>query len=67
MVEKGITKECADSIGALVQMKGGESLVQTLLANEKLKANPDALKALEEMEVLFRYCKAMGITDKVIS
>ena len=65
MVEKGISKECAESIGEYVRMKGDETLVQKLLSNDKLTANLDARKSLEEMAVLFRYCKATGITDQV--
>ena len=65
MVEKGITKECADCIGEYVQMSGSESLAKKLISNEKLNTNSDARNALEEMIKLFRYCEAAQITDKV--
>ncbi len=65
MVKKGITKECADSIGEYVQMSGDELLAKKLLTNEKLIANSDAYNALEEMVKLFSYCEAAQIKDKV--
>ena len=65
MVEKGITEECADSIGEYVKQKGSRPLAESLLCDKKLSENPEAKKALKEMLTLFHYCEATGITEKV--
>ena len=65
MVEKGISRESADSIGEYVRQKGGRSLVESLINDKKLGDNPDAQKALQEITQLFHYCEATGITERV--
>lgn len=63
--EKGLDAAAADQIGEYVQLSGGVDLVEKLLADPKLKAVPAAVKGLEGMQLLLKYCGAMGLADKI--
>lgn len=63
--EKGLTEEVADRIGEYVQLSGGIELAQRLLTDERLKGVPSAVKGLEEMQLLLKYCDIFGLTDVV--
>lgn len=61
--EKGLAEDVADRIGEYVQLNGGIDLATKLLSDERLKAVPSAVKGLEEMKLLLRYCDIFGLTD----
>ncbi|XP_073834054.1 histidine--tRNA ligase isoform X2 [Musca autumnalis] len=63
--EKGLDAAAADQIGEYVQLNGGSELVEKLLADPKLKAVPAALKGLEGMQLLMKYCNSMGLANKI--
>ncbi|XP_053950736.1 histidine--tRNA ligase, cytoplasmic isoform X1 [Anastrepha ludens] len=63
--EKGLDPAVADKIGEYVRQSGGTELVEQLLADEKLKVVPSALKGLEGMQLLLKYCNAMGLSQKI--
>ena len=63
--EKGLTAEVADRIGEYAKLKGGEELIAKLKADENLVKNKDASEALEDIQLLFKYCSIFGINHKV--
>ncbi|XP_013099750.1 histidine--tRNA ligase, cytoplasmic isoform X1 [Stomoxys calcitrans] len=63
--EKGLDASTADQIGEYVQLSGGTDLVEKLLADPKLKAVNAAVKGLEGMQLLLKYCGAMGLSNKI--
>lgn len=63
--EKGLDAGVADKIGEYVKLKGGEELLQTLLADATLTSNKLAKEGVSEMKLLFEYLKAYGILDRV--
>lgn len=65
MIKKGLTNDVADVIGKYVQLSGGKELVQQLQEDTKLMSVKDAETGLNEMQLLFQYCEAMGITEQV--
>lgn len=46
-------------------MKGGADLVEKLKADENLAKNKDAAEALEDLDVLFKYCAIFNLSNKV--
>ncbi|XP_068151576.1 histidine--tRNA ligase, cytoplasmic isoform X1 [Drosophila tropicalis] len=64
--EKGLDGSTADKIGEYVRLSGGTELVEKLLADPKLKAVPNAVKGLEGMQLLLKYCSLLGL-EKAIS
>eukprot|EP00051_Salpingoeca_urceolata_P006190 m.82220 g.82220 ORF g.82220 m.82220 type:complete len:623 (+) comp14719_c0_seq4:180-2048(+) len=67
--EKGLDPTAADRIGVFVQKNGSGpgalALVEELLADEKLSANPSAKKGLEDMKLLLRYCELFECDGQV--
>lgn len=63
--EKGLDPSVADKIGEYVKHKGGPSLLDQLLKDEALLANPSAKLGLDEMGLLFSYLEAYNVLDKV--
>jgi len=63
--EKGLDEAAADRIGEYVRLSGGAELVEQLLADEKLKAVPNAVKGLEGMQLLLKYCSIFGLDKRV--
>ncbi|XP_017041987.1 histidine--tRNA ligase, cytoplasmic isoform X3 [Drosophila ficusphila] len=63
--EKGLDEAAADRIGEYVRLSGGAELVEQLLADEKLKAVPNAVKGLEGMQLLLKYCSIFGLEKRV--
>ncbi|XP_061402201.1 histidine--tRNA ligase, cytoplasmic [Musca vetustissima] len=63
--EKGLDAAAADQIGEYVQLSGGAELVDKLLADPKLKSVPAAVKGLEGMQLLMKYCNSMGLAQKI--
>jgi len=68
MVEiKGLAPEVADKIWTFVQLKGApKELLNRLVSEKLLDSNPLAVKALEELNILFEYLEIFGSLDKVI-
>uniref|UniRef100_A0A1A9WVB4 histidine--tRNA ligase n=1 Tax=Glossina brevipalpis TaxID=37001 RepID=A0A1A9WVB4_9MUSC len=64
--EKGLSPETADKIGEYVQLSGDNELIEKLLADEQLKNIPVAVKGLEDMQLLLKYCNIMGLNGKII-
>ncbi|MCJ1286680.1 Cytoplasmic and mitochondrial histidine tRNA synthetase [Xylographa opegraphella] len=63
--EKGLSENVADKIWDFVQKKGGRDVLQFLQGDEGLKANPSMVKGMEDMELLFSYLEAFGVSDRV--
>ncbi|KAH8314770.1 hypothetical protein KR074_004182 [Drosophila pseudoananassae] len=63
--EKGLDPAAADRIGEYVRLSGGTELVEQLLADAKLKAVPNAVKGLEGMQLLLKYCSIFGLDKRV--
>lgn len=63
--EKGLDEAAADRIGEYVRLSGGTELVEQLLADAKLKAVPNAVKGLEGMQLLLKYCSIFGLEKRV--
>ncbi|KAF9268691.1 histidyl-tRNA synthetase [Marasmius fiardii PR-910] len=63
--EKGLDPAVADRIGEYVKHKGGPTLLEQLLADTTLTANPRAKEGLEEMSLLFTLLRAYDVVDKI--
>jgi len=63
--EKGLSVESADMIGEYVKLNGGMELVTKLKADEKMTSDKDCKTALDEMEMLLKYCELYKCHDKV--
>ncbi|RUS26029.1 histidyl-tRNA synthetase, partial [Jimgerdemannia flammicorona] len=63
--EKGLSTGSADAIGEYVKLKSGRELLDRLVADHKLVANPSAKKGLDDMALLFRYLEVLGVMDKM--
>jgi len=65
MGEKGLNEEVANRIGEYAKLNGGEELIAKLKLDEELMKNKDAAAALDDLELLFKYCSLFKINDKV--
>jgi histidyl-tRNA synthetase len=65
MIGKGLSKEVADQVGKYVVLNGGQELIEKLKNDAQLMSVKSAQIGINEMEVLFQYCNAMGITSKL--
>ena len=65
MEEKGLESSVADTIGEYVKLHGGREVMELLKSDQKLCANEDVSKGLDDMNLLFRYLDAFGVADKV--
>ena len=63
--EKGLDPSVADKIGEYVKHKGGPPLLDQLLKDDALVANPSAKLGMDEMGLLFSYLEAYNVLDKV--
>ena len=63
--EKGLQDDVADRIWSFVQRKGNKDVLEFLRSQEQVSANEKMVKGMEEMETLFTYLEAFGISDKV--
>jgi len=68
MIElKGLTPEIADKVWSFVQLKGPPKvLLNQIISEKKMESNPIAVKALEEMKLLFEYLECYDALDKII-
>lgn len=64
--EKGLKEDVADKIGEYTQLTGHSELIEKLLQDEMLNTFPSAVKGLEDLKLLFHYCKLLGIQNDVI-
>jgi len=65
MTEKGLAEEVADRIGEYAKLNGGQELIAKLKLDEELMKNKDAAAALDDLELLFKYCSLFKLNDKV--
>lgn len=63
--EKGLDGEVADRIEKYVMNKGSRELLESLLKDEALNANPSAKAGLEDMALMMDYLEAFGVLDKI--
>jgi histidyl-tRNA synthetase len=63
--EKGLTAQCADMIGEYAKLNGSFELFAKLRSDEVLMKNKGASEAVDDIELLFKYCQIFKITDKV--
>ncbi|KAJ3746685.1 histidine-tRNA ligase [Lentinula detonsa] len=63
--EKGLDPSVADKIGEYVKHKGGPELLDQLLADPALSANPSAKQGLEDMSLLFTYLSAYNVINRL--
>lgn len=63
--EKGMDESEADKIGSYVSQSGGIDLVTELRKDSELMKYEAAVKGLEAMELLFKYCDILNVTEKV--
>lgn len=66
IVEKGLDEISADKIGEYVQLSGGIDLIDKLLNDAKLKVVQSAVKGLESMKLLLKYCNIMGLKNEIL-
>lgn len=45
---------------------GGVELLDRLQADARLAASADAMAAVEDMRLLFKYCDIFGVLDRVV-
>ncbi|KOX69801.1 Histidine--tRNA ligase, cytoplasmic [Melipona quadrifasciata] len=64
--EKGLDKSSADKIGTYVSQFGEIELISNLRKDDELMKYESAVKGLESMELLFKYCDILRVMDKVI-
>lgn len=63
---KGLDSSVADQLGRFVRIAGQpQTILRTLKQNALLMSNVDAAKALEELDVLFTFCDAIGCLDRI--
>lgn len=63
--DKGLDGEVADRIEKYVMNKGSRELLNTLLQDEALNANPIAKAGLDDMALMMDYLEAFGVLDKI--
>jgi histidyl-tRNA synthetase len=65
METKGLPAEIADTIGAWVQRKGGDDIIEFLKTNEVLSQSEDVSQGVRDMELLFAYLDAFGARKRI--
>lgn len=65
ITEKGLSESVADRIGEFVKLRGGEELIESLLAREEVLANPGTLAGLKDLQVMFGFLRVFGIAADV--
>ncbi|CAF0850393.1 unnamed protein product [Brachionus calyciflorus] len=63
--EKKIEPEVADRIGEYAKLSGGSELIAKLKSDENLTKNKNASEALEDLDLLFKYCSIFNLNDKL--
>jgi histidyl-tRNA synthetase len=65
METKGLSADIADQIGAWVQRKGGDDIIEFLKSDPVLSQNEDVKKGIADMELLFAYLDAFDARSHV--
>lgn len=63
--EKGLDGAVADKIWTYVSKNGKQDLVEELRKDAELMKQPAAKKALQDMEILFKYCSSDETVERV--
>lgn len=63
--DKGLDGDVADRIEKYVMRKGGRELLDQLLTDQTLTANPSAKGGLEDMGLLLDYLEAFGVLERI--
>ncbi|XP_033342044.1 histidine--tRNA ligase isoform X1 [Megalopta genalis] len=63
--ERGLSESTVDKIGTYVSQSGGVELVAELRNDPKLMMQEAAVKSLDAMELLFKYCNIYQVADKM--
>ena len=63
--EKGLSPDSANQIGDYVKLQGGTELIEALCGDQKLMSQVDFKAGIEDIKLMFQYCKVMGFEDKV--
>ncbi len=66
MNEKGLSEEVTDRIGEYAKLNGGQDLIATLKQDASLMANKNAAAALDDLELLFKYCSLFELNEKIL-
>lgn len=64
--EKGLDEFDADKIGTYVSQFGGVELISKLRKDDELMKHESAVKGLDSVELLFKYCDIFQVTDRII-
>lgn len=64
--EKGLSEDVADNVGQYTQQVGHAELIEKLTQDEVLNKFPSALKGLQDLKLLLKYCNLLGIQNDVI-
>jgi histidyl-tRNA synthetase len=64
--EKGLSEDVAEKIGTFTQIRGNIDAIKELKGNAELTANKKATKALDDLELLFKYCQLLDLNDSQI-
>ncbi|XP_076303505.1 histidine--tRNA ligase isoform X2 [Lasioglossum baleicum] len=63
--EKGLNESMADKIGTYVSRSGGVELIAELRKDVELMKHEAAVKSLDSMELLFKYCDIFHVADEI--
>lgn len=67
ITQKGLTEEMTDKLYRFVQFQGKPwDLLNELKSSNVFAGHESGLKTIEEMELLFTYCDAMGALDNLV-
>jgi histidyl-tRNA synthetase len=63
--EKGLSEDVADRIWEFVQKKGKRDVLESLQKDDSLTSNPNTVKGMEDMNILFEYIEAFGVLHNI--
>lgn len=63
VTEKGLEEPVADRIRELVMLSGSSELIEQLLVEGDLSQNETSRRGLEQLKLLFEYCRNLGINE----
>uniref|UniRef100_A0A182MI58 histidine--tRNA ligase n=1 Tax=Anopheles culicifacies TaxID=139723 RepID=A0A182MI58_9DIPT len=63
--QKGMKEETIDRIASYVTLHGGLELLNQLWEDEQLTRIPKACEALEDLQLLFQYCKLLQVANNI--
>lgn len=66
-VQKGLQKDIADKIQTFISIDGNIDNLELRLSNANLFGAPtSAIEGMEELKTLAKYCKILGLEDRVV-